>query len=120
MTASLVRLCQIGIERHIQVKSTSSPDDPKLVKYWKDRATRDGKSYWAKDARKVRIAQNQDWRCPICGEYLFNGEATEVHHIVPVNQGGTDELNNLAHIHKSCHKNLHGGRKTKTTMQSKA
>jgi RNA-directed DNA polymerase len=120
MTASLVRLAKIEIERHIKVKGTSSPDNPELVEYWKDRATRDGKSYWAKDGRKVRIAQNQGWRCPICGEYLFNGEATEVHHIVPVNEGGTDELKNLAHIHKSCHKNLHGGRKAKTTMESKA
>jgi RNA-directed DNA polymerase len=119
-TVSLVRLTKIEIERHIKVKGTSSPDNPELVKYWKDRATRDGKSYWAKDGRKVRIAQNQDWRCPICGEYLFNGEATEVHHIIPVNEGGTDELKNLAHIHKSCHKNLHGGRKAKTTMKSKA
>jgi len=47
-------------------------------------------------------------------------EATEVHHIVPVKEGGTDELRNLAHIHKSCYKNLHGGKKAKTTMESKA
>lgn len=113
----LVRLAKIEIKRHIKVKSTSSPDDPKLVKYWKDRAASDGKSYWGKDGRNTRIAQNQDWRCPICGEYLFNREATEIHHKVPVKQGGTDEIKNLVHIHKSCHKNLHGGRKTKTTME---
>ncbi len=119
-TISLVRLSKIEIERHIKVKGTSSPDDPKLVKYWKDRATRDGKSYWAKDSKKLRIAQNQDWRCPTCGEYLFNGEATEVHHKVPVKEGGTDELKNLVHIHKSCHKNVHGGRKSKDRNGTKA
>ena len=114
---SLVRLAQIEIKRHIKVKGTSSPDDPKLIKYWKDRAASDGKSYWGKNGRNTKIAQNQDWRCLICGEYLFNGEATEVHHKVPVKEGGTDEIKNLTHVHKSCHRNLHGGKIAKTTME---
>ncbi|NES18996.1 MAG: HNH endonuclease [Symploca sp. SIO3E6] len=29
------------------------------------------------------------------------------HHIVPVAKGGTDDPENLIHLHKACHKQVH-------------
>ena len=34
-----------------------------------------------------------------CG-FLFNGEEIETHHILPVKQGGSDDMDNLEHLHK--------------------
>jgi RNA-directed DNA polymerase len=95
------------IERHIKVKGDASPDDPTLKEYWVKRQQKYGKSYWDRNSRNYIIAQNQNWKCPICGEPLLNGEEVETHHIVPVAQGGLDDLRNLQHLHKACHKQEH-------------
>jgi RNA-directed DNA polymerase len=95
------------IERHVKVKGEASPDDPSLKEYWENRHQKYGKSYWVKNSRNYKIAQNQNWKCPICGEPLFNGEEIDTHHIIPVAQGGLDDLENLQHLHKACHKQEH-------------
>ncbi|NJK58918.1 MAG: HNH endonuclease [Pleurocapsa sp. SU_5_0] len=57
-----------------------------------------------------KIAQNQKWKCPVCGEHLFNGEEIQTHHITRVKDGGDDNIDNLIHQHKSCHINTHSGK----------
>jgi RNA-directed DNA polymerase len=110
---SLYPIAYTPIERHVKVKGEASPDDPSLKDYWDKRNQKLGKSYWAKGSKNYLIAQNQKWKCPTCGEALFNGEKIETHHIVPVAQGGLDDLNNLQHLHTPCHKQVHS--KTKST-----
>ena len=105
-----VILYKIGytpIERHIKVKGDASPDDPSLTEYWNKRHQKYGKSYWERNSRNYKIAQNQNWVCPICGEPLFNEEEIETHHIVPIAEGGTDDMENLQHLHRACHKQVH-------------
>ena len=107
---ALLALYHIGstpIERHIKVKGEASPDDPSLREYWEKRHQKAGKSYWEKNSRNYKIAQSQSWKCPICGEPLFNGEEIETHHIVPVAEGGRNDTDNLQHLHKACHKQVH-------------
>jgi RNA-directed DNA polymerase len=107
---SLLTLYHIGntpIERHIKVKGEASPDDPSLTEYWEKRHQKAGKSYWEKNSRNYKIAQNQNWKCPICGQPLFNGEEIETHHIVPVTESGRDDTGNLQHLHRTCHKLVH-------------
>ncbi|MDJ0583302.1 group II intron reverse transcriptase/maturase [Crocosphaera sp.] len=111
----LFNIAKIPIERHIKVKGTASPDDPQLTEYWTKRATKSGKTIWDKGSKYYRIAQNQRWKCPICGEHLNNGEVIETHHIVPVAKGGLDDIDNLQHLHKTCHKAVHSGKRTVKT-----
>ncbi len=108
----LFNIAKIPIERHIKVKGTASPDDPQLTDYWTKRATKSGQTIWDKGSKYYQIAQNQRWKCPICGEYLNNGEAIETHHIVPIAKGGLDDIDNLQHLHKACHKAVHSGKRT--------
>jgi len=95
------------IERHIKVKGDASPDDPSLKEYWDKRHQKLGKARFDQGTKLYTIADNQDWKCPECGEPLFNGEEIETHHIVPVAEGGTDDGENLQHLHKPCHKQVH-------------
>jgi len=105
-TITLVQLMDIPIERHTKVRGTASPDDPQLQAYWADRQTRYGKAHW--DSRKLRhVAENQNWRCPVCGAHLFNGEELQTHHKAAVSDGGTDEAKNLVHLHKACHQHIY-------------
>lgn len=105
----LEKASKISIERHVLVKGTNSPDDPSLSKYWEERRTNVGKKYWEKGSLKHQVAENQKWKCSVCGENLFNGEDLQMHHIVKVVNSGTDDANNLAHLHKACHRHVHSG-----------
>ncbi|MDJ0633782.1 MAG: HNH endonuclease signature motif containing protein, partial [Xenococcaceae cyanobacterium MO_188.B29] len=46
-------------------------------------------------------------KCPNCGLFLINSEDIETHHIIPVKDGGSDDAENLIHLHKACHKQEH-------------
>ena len=77
--------------RHIKVKGDASPDDPSLKEYWEKRHQKLGKTRFDKGTKLYTIAENQNWKCPECGEPLLNGEEIETHHILPVAEGGTDD-----------------------------
>lgn len=95
------------IIRHVKVTGTASPDDGSLKEYWEKRHKSMGKQQWSKSSKYELVAKNQNYKCPICGEYLCNGEKIETHHILPVAQGGLDDISNIKHLHSSCHKQVH-------------
>lgn len=109
---SVRKISQIPIVRHIKVKDTSSPDDPTLAKYWEQRRTSTGKIRWDKKSKYFKVAENQKWKCPVCGENLFNGEELHLHHITKVKDGGTEDEVNLIHVHKACHIHIHTGKQS--------
>jgi RNA-directed DNA polymerase len=109
----LYKIASTPIERHIKVKGNASPDDPSLKEYWDKRHQKLGKTRFDKGTKLYTIAENQEWKCPECGEPLFNGEGIETHHIVPVAEGGTDDTENLQHLHGACHRQIH---KTKLNL----
>ncbi len=108
----LYQIAYRSIERHVKVKGNASPDDPSLKEYWEKRHQKYGKSYWERNSRNYKIAENQKWLCPICGQPLFNGEEIDTHHIVPVAQGGDNSVENLQHLHRACHKQEHSKSKS--------
>ena len=110
---SLYPIANTSIERHIKVRGNASPDDPSLKEYWEKRHQKQGKSHWEKNSKYYLVAQAQNWKCPMCGEPLFNDEELETHHRVPVAQGGLDDVENLEHLHKTCHKQVHSKTKLK-------
>jgi RNA-directed DNA polymerase len=94
------------IERHILVRGTTSPDDPRLRGYWDRRA-----AARAKDLRPSlqKIAKDQGYVCSVCGETLFNDEEIQTHHREPRSQGGRDSYTNLSLTHLYCHQQIHSG-----------
>ncbi len=109
----LYNIAKTPIVRHIKVKGTASPFDAELTEYWLKRRTKLGKSKWAKGSKYETVAKQQNWKCPNCGQSLFNGENIETHHIVPVKIGGSDDSENLIHLHAACHKQEHSKTKYK-------
>ena len=110
---TLFNIAKHPIIRHIKVKGTSSPFDAELANYWVDRSQKLGKSKWAKGSKHYQVAKNQNWKCPVCGNALLNGEEIETHHIVSVKNGGSDDTENLIHLHAACHKQVHSKTKLK-------
>jgi len=104
---TLFNIASTPVQRHIKVAGTNSPDNPSQKEYWDKRHEKYGQTDWEKNSKLWKVGQNQGWKCPICKERLFNGEEIETHHIVPVAQGGTDDTENLVHLHRACHKQVH-------------
>ena len=67
----LVKFSLTGIERHIPVKGTASPDDPALADYWARRRT---KARPPLDKRTLRLLTRQAGLCPLCGDHLLSAE----------------------------------------------
>lgn len=42
-------------------------------------------------------------KCPICDQSLYGMERVEIHHIIPVKEGGKDTIRNLQPLHRICH-----------------
>ncbi|MEO1373449.1 MAG: group II intron reverse transcriptase/maturase [Cyanobacteria bacterium J06635_10] len=97
----------VPIIRFVKVKGNNSPFDPKLQDYWKKRKTTRGKTRFAKGSKYEVIYQNQNGICPICGEPIDFDEDFDLHHILPVKDGGTNEIGNLVFLHSECHKAKH-------------
>ncbi len=102
------RFAWTKISRHTLLKGSHSPDDPSLIKYWEKRNAKKDKSEAVKFNRKQEyIAFKQGYKCSKCGQSLFNDEPLHLHHIIPKNKGGKDEVNNLTWLHIYCHHKTH-------------
>jgi RNA-directed DNA polymerase len=108
----LLKFSWFPIERHVLVKGTASPDDPRLKDYWMKRQARSAKDL---TFSKQKLAKRQKGRCPECGESLFNDEELQVHHLLARSQGGKNNYGNLALVHLLCHQQIHA--KTERTMR---
>jgi RNA-directed DNA polymerase len=102
--AYLLKFGWFKIVRHVLVRGTASPDDPNLREYWWARRRVNLSHLTLGD---VKLAEAQDWRCPICGMDLVNGEELQRHHKQPRTLGGTDSYSNRELVHLYCHQQRH-------------
>jgi 5-methylcytosine-specific restriction endonuclease McrA len=54
-----------------------------------------------------KICAEQYWLCPGCHQHLENGEETHIHHVIPKQHGGKEDLVNLRLVHRNCHHQIH-------------
>lgn len=59
-------------------------------------------------AAKFRSAvyQKHKYKCPKCGDTLHGEEPVELHHIIPVANGGKWTLDNIQPLHRTCHASI--------------
>jgi RNA-directed DNA polymerase len=110
--AYLLKFNWFPIERHVLVKGTASPDDPRLKDYWTKRQAAKTKDL---TFSKQKLAKRQQGRCPACGESLFNDEELHVHPWLARSKGGQNSYSNLALVHLLCHQHIHA--KTQRAMR---
>jgi RNA-directed DNA polymerase len=101
--ATLRKCAWTKIVRHRLVPTTSSPDDPTLQDYWRQRRARTH----ATAPRYRQLFQRQKGLCPGCHQHLENGEETHIPHVMPKQHGGKDDLVNLRLVHRNCHHQIH-------------
>lgn len=94
----------VKIERHVKVKGRASPDDPTLRNYWQRRR----KTVNSLLSTNRSLARDQDGRCPVCGDSLFNGETLHRHHMI-LNPDNPERhrLKYQRLVHLYCHQQVH-------------
>jgi len=120
--AHLPKLAWTKIVRHQTVQHRASPDDPALTDYW---ARRRRRSRPPLDRSTLRLLQEQDGRCDLCGGYLLHADrepdspqqweqwlaatrkAITKHYVIAHAGTGTTHGHRLTHIH--CHRRTTGG-----------
>jgi RNA-directed DNA polymerase len=104
--AELVKPDATPITRFTKVTGKSSPYDPALRQYWKERKKQQvGRETFAKE--RLMLHQRQGYRCALCTIPFVPGEDIETDHIIPTGQGGTDEIKNKRLVHPWCHRQRH-------------
>jgi RNA-directed DNA polymerase len=103
----LERVPAMPIVRHVKVKGCASPDDPALKAYWDSRRLKMGRQHVATGSTLYGRAEAQRWRCPGCGQALFDGQEVHLHHLIPVHAGGSDARAHLQGLHAACHHQRH-------------
>ncbi len=104
--AELVKPDKTPITRYTKVTGRHSPYDHTLQEYWQERKKRQvGRETYAK--QRLMLHQRQGYRCALCTIPFVPGEDIETDHIIPKEQGGTDDLSNKRLVHPWCHHQRH-------------
>jgi len=71
-----------------------------------------------KNSAKFRevIFAKYEHQCPLCLESLHNGEKVELHHILPVKDGGKYTIRNIQPLHQLCHISITHSAKTRSKL----
>ncbi|NEO17833.1 reverse transcriptase domain-containing protein, partial [Moorena sp. SIO3E8] len=104
----LQKLAWTPIKRHTLVQYMNSPDDPNLIGYWEQRKIKqmEKTAKGRLSAGKDKIANRQNYTCPVCNQ-LLGTNGIHTHHIIPKHLGGTDKYDNLVYLHEDCHHSIH-------------
>lgn len=111
----LRKFSQTKVVRHVLVRGRSSPDDATLATYWDKRrkAQPSGLSI-----KHQRLASVRDWKCPVCGETLENGEPLCTYHVTPPATGRNDAAGSALLMHLFCHQQAHLDRRSEAARGS--
>jgi RNA-directed DNA polymerase len=105
---TLFQISSQNIKRHSMV-SLTKPINPYLLKDQKEfikRNQRDLNNTALIDNVRKTLLKKQKGVCIHCGEIITSQDKIEIHHVIPIRKGGTDELKNLQALHKECHNQI--------------
>ena len=102
---TLFQIPYAPLKRHLIVKNIN-PYDPENYEYFEKRIASSSRHSVLLIRAKGKLLQNQKGICPICKNYLLNGENLDVHHIKSRKDGGSDNTSNLLLLHNECRKQV--------------
>ena len=104
---TLIKACDTAIRRHVKIKSTANPFDPKDEAYFEDRLGWKMQGSLKGKEKLAKLWVNQEMRCPLCKQLIDENRKWNIHHIHPKAEGGSDQLSNLIMVHPNCHRQIH-------------
>lgn len=107
LLGKLVRASDVRIVRHVKVRSDANPFDPRWDAYFAKLRTERLLLAHGHKRTFTALLKRQEGRCAACGHPITPETGWHVHHVRPRKQGGTDDLDNLALLHRVCHVQHH-------------
>jgi RNA-directed DNA polymerase len=90
------------IVRHVRVKADANPFDPAWDSYFAQRKRSRMLERLQERSFPKRLWQQQEGKCPGCGQLIDEEDRWVVQPVVPLKSGGTRSLTNLKLLHSSC------------------
>lgn len=103
----LFRMTSVRVERHVLIRAAANPYDPAWEEYFEQRLTRRMLRTLAGRSRVRYLWQQQQGRCPVCGQPLTPERGWQLHHRVWRVHGGGDQAANQELLHPNCHRQVH-------------
>jgi RNA-directed DNA polymerase len=85
------------IRRHVVVRRFACWDDPARERYWEERMRR--MTERALRGHQEKLARMQQWRCPLCGAFLLQGE--RLRQLIPSGKRARAQLVHTVCYHQS-------------------
>lgn len=103
----LFRASTIPIIRHVKVRGEANPYDPQWEIYFEERLgvklVKSLRGRW----QLLRLWQEQNGCCPVCGQKITRLTGWHNHHLVWRSNGGKDGASNRVLLHPECHRQVH-------------
>ena len=106
-TIRLVSAARIPITRHVKIKTTANPFDPKWERYFEKRLETKMMADFKGNRLMLHLWQSQQGICPVCKDVITEESGWENHHIIYRVNGGANTLDNRVLLHPTCHKQVH-------------
>jgi RNA-directed DNA polymerase len=101
-TLALLLASDTRIVRHVRVKSDANPFDPSWDAYFEQRKSARMLARLQERSFSKRLWQQQEGKCPGCGQLIDEDDRWEIQPVIPFKEGGTRSLTNLKLLHSSC------------------
>lgn len=106
-TVKLVSAAKIPITRHVKVKASANPFNPKWEHYFEKRLETKMMADYKGSRLMLHLWQSQKGICPVCDDVITEETGWENHHIIYRVNGGANTLDNRVLLHPTCHNQVH-------------
>ncbi len=103
----LMKAADVRIQYHPIIRAEANPYEPEWECYYEARLHTKLSATLAGKERILFLWEQQQGKCPVCGQLLTEASDWQVHHILWRVYGGGDELTNLQLVHLHCHRWIH-------------
>jgi RNA-directed DNA polymerase len=99
---ALLSASDTRIVRHVGVKSDANPFDPVWDSYFATRKRSRMLQRLQDRSFPKRLWQQQEGKCPVCGQLIDDEVPWLIRPVVPIKVGGTRSIANLKMLHSPC------------------
>jgi RNA-directed DNA polymerase len=103
----LKRASEVRTQRHTIIRHEANPYEPCWESYYEARLQEKLSLTLAGSSTHRLLWEDQQGKCPVCGQQLCENEEWQIHHIHWRVYGGGDDLTNLQLVHENCHRQIH-------------
>lgn len=103
----LVHAARVAIQRHTAIQAAANPYDPTWEPYFEHRLGVQMAASLAGRRKLLYLWQQQQGRCPICGQKITQITGWDNHHIIRRVDGGGEGAANRVLLHPNCHRQVH-------------